>query len=255
MESNLQIFKSEDFGQVRTVQDNGKVLFCGSDIAKALGYNEPHKAVARHSRDGGMKRPVIDSLGRTQEAVFIVEGDVYRLIAHSKLPSAEKFERWVFDEVLPTIRKTGGYVSNEDMFLQTYLPNADEATKVMFKAQLGVIKNLNDKLERQEPLVAFANKVSDASGLIDMGRMAKLLHDEHIPIGRNKLYEWLRNKKVLMGNNVPYQQYIDGKYFQIKESTQETSYGTKTFTTTYVTGKGQIFITEKLRKEYQNKVS
>ena len=113
------------------------------------------------------------------------------------------------------------------------------------------IKNLESTIEEQRPLVDFANKVSDSSNLIDMGKMAKLLKDEHINIGRNRLFDWLRRKEILMKNNMPYQRYIDGGYFQVKESVYETPYGSKTQQTTYVTGKGQIYITEKLRKEYK----
>lgn len=113
------------------------------------------------------------------------------------------------------------------------------------------IENLKITIEEQCPLVDFANKVSDSSNLIDMGKMAKLLKDEHINIGRNRLFEWLRRKEILMKNNMPYQRYIDGGYFQVKESVYETPYGSKTQQTTYVTGRGQIYITEKLRKEYK----
>lgn len=113
------------------------------------------------------------------------------------------------------------------------------------------IENLKITIEEQRPLVDFANKVSDSSNFIDMGKMAKLLKDEHINIGRNRLFDWLRRKEILMKNNMPYQRYIDGGYFQVKESVYETPYGSKTQQTTYVTGKGQIYITEKLRKEYK----
>lgn len=113
------------------------------------------------------------------------------------------------------------------------------------------IENLKLVIDEQRPLVDFANKVSDSSNLIDMGKMAKLLKDEHINIGRNRLFEWLRQKEILMKNNVPYQRYIEGGYFQVKESVYETPYGTKTNVTTFVTGKGQIYITEKLRKEWR----
>ena len=113
------------------------------------------------------------------------------------------------------------------------------------------IENLKLTIEEQKPLVEFANKVSNSSNLIDMGKMAKLLKDENINIGRNRVFEWLRKKDILMRNNIPYQRYIDGGYFQVKESTFETPYGTKTQQTTFVTGKGQIYITEKLRKEWK----
>lgn len=112
------------------------------------------------------------------------------------------------------------------------------------------INTLRNKLDEQEPLVYFANKVSESSNLIDIGRMAKLLKDENINIGRNRLFNWLRHKEILMKNNVPYQRYVDGGYFEIKESVFTTPYGVKTNTTTYITGKGQIYITEKLRKEW-----
>lgn len=107
---NLEIFKNEQFGEVRTINENGKIMFCGSDVAKALGYIDTAKAIKQHCReDGWANYPVIDNLGRTQQAKFINEGNLYRLIASSKLESAQKFESWVFDEVLPSIRQTGGY--------------------------------------------------------------------------------------------------------------------------------------------------
>ena len=104
MTDTLQIFENHNFGPIRTVLDeSGKALFCGKDIAEALGYSNTKDALIRHCR-GVVKHDLTDALGRQQEATFIPEGDVYRLIVRSNLPSAEKFERWVFDEVLPAIR-------------------------------------------------------------------------------------------------------------------------------------------------------
>ena len=115
MENKLEIFKNEEFGEVRMVEENGKMMFCGSDVAKALGYNDTNQAIRKNcKKDGVSTRRVIDNLGREQQAKFINEGNLYRLITHSKLPSAEKFESWVFDEVLPSIRKTGGYIAGEE---------------------------------------------------------------------------------------------------------------------------------------------
>lgn len=105
---NLQIFSNEEFGEIRTIEIDGKPYFSGADVAKALGYKDTVNALKQHCR-GVVKHHIIDSLGRKQEASFITEGDLYRLIMKSKLPSAEKFETWVMDEVLPTIRKTGSY--------------------------------------------------------------------------------------------------------------------------------------------------
>lgn len=105
--NEIKIFENAEFGSVRTIEENGKVMFCGKDVAKALGYKESHKAISRHCK-GGMKRPTPTN-GGLQEMIFISEGDIYRLAAKSELPSAEKFESWIFDEVLPSIRRTGGY--------------------------------------------------------------------------------------------------------------------------------------------------
>lgn len=104
--NELQIFNSDEFGEIRTVEIDGKPYFVGTDVAKALGYKDTVNALKQHCR-GVVKHHLTDSLGRNQEASFITEGDLYRLIMKSKLPSAEKFESWVMDEVLPTIRKTG----------------------------------------------------------------------------------------------------------------------------------------------------
>ena len=107
--NDLQIFQSAEFGSIRTVEQDGKVLFCGRDVAAALGYTNPNKALADHCNGVPIRYPIQDSMGRTQQARFIPEGDVYRLITHSRLPAAEQFEHWVFDDVLPAIRRTGSY--------------------------------------------------------------------------------------------------------------------------------------------------
>ena len=127
MNQQLQVFYHDQFGDVRIIEENGKVLFCGKDVAKALGYAKPRNAINTHCR-GALKRGVGVQTGvkadgspaiQHIEAIFIPEGDLYRLITHSKLPAAERFEKWVFDEVLPTIRKTGGYGAAVDMALLT----------------------------------------------------------------------------------------------------------------------------------------
>ena len=245
----VEIFNNEEFGQVRTLVIDEKPYVLANDVARALGYSSPKDAVSRHCK-GAIKHRYLTN-GGEQEAKFIPEGDIYRLIMKSKLPSAEKFESWVMDEVLPTIRKHGAYMTNE--VIERTLTDPDYliqlATALKEERQARLIAE--QKIEEQRPLVEFADKVSNSSNLIDMGKMAKLLKDENINIGRNRLFEWLRKKDILMRNNIPYQRYIDGGYFQVKESTFETPYGTKTQQTTFVTGKGQIYITEKLRKEWK----
>ena len=110
MDNKIEIFKNEQFGEVRTILEGEKVLFCAADVAKALGYTNPNKAVNDHCRAITKRSTPIS--GKVQSINFIPEGDVYRLIIRSKLPAAEKFELWVFDEVIPTIRKTGGYMTD-----------------------------------------------------------------------------------------------------------------------------------------------
>lgn len=127
MNQQLQVFNHEQFGDVRIIEEDGRVLFCGKDVAAALGYDNPRKAVRDHCPHG-TKRSIGVMTGKKAdgtpamqnvEMTFIPEGDLYRMITHSKLPAAERFEKWVFDEVLPTIRKTGGYGQPVDMELLT----------------------------------------------------------------------------------------------------------------------------------------
>lgn len=140
----IEIFKNEEFGEIRTVLDeNSKVLFCGSDVAKALGYSNPRKALLDHCK--GVTKRDTPTNGGIQALSFIHEGDVYRLITHSKLPSAEKFESWVFDEVLPTICKTGGYVNNIDLMVNTYFSDIPNEQKTLVK---GLLCNIEGKQKR-----------------------------------------------------------------------------------------------------------
>lgn len=249
MENKIKIFESEEFGRIRTLkEESGKVVFCGSDVAKALGYRNVSDALVRHCK-GIVKHDTLTN-GGVQAISYITEGDVYRLVAHSRLPRAVKFESWIFDNVLPTIRRTGGYVANEDMFIENYLPFLDEPYQNLFRLQMMAINQLNERIRHDQPLVEFANQVSDTTNLIDMNAMAKLARAENITVGRNKLYGWLKGKGVLMTNNLPYQAFIDRGYFSVKESVFETPTMTKTYQQTFVTGKGQQFVINLLRKYY-----
>ena len=249
MEQMIKIFENEEFGKIRTLkEENGKVVFCGSDVAKALGYRNVSDALIRHCK-GIVKHDTLTN-GGVQALSFISEGDVYRLVAHSRLPSAEKFESWIFDEVLPTIRRTGGYVANEDIFIENYLPFLDEPYRNLFRLQMMAINQLNERIRHDQPLVEFANQVSNTENLIDMNAMAKLAVEEKIPIGRNRLFRWLRENGILMSDNLPYQKYIDRGYFAVKETVFEVDSMTRTYQQTLVTGKGQHFIVGLLKKYY-----
>ncbi len=248
MDNMVKTFVNEEFGSVRTIEENGKILFCGSDVAKALGYRRPKDAITAHCK-GAVKRRLLTN-GGVQEMKMISEGDVYRLISHSRLPSAEKFERWIFDDVLPTIRRTGGYVSNEEMFIENYLPFLDEPYKNLFRLQMTFISKLNERIKNDKPLVDFALHVADSEDLIDMNAMAKLAADKNFNIGRTRLFRWLKYMGVLMANNLPYQQFIDRGYFAVKESVFEVDGMKKTYQQTLVTGKGQRFVIGLLKKYY-----
>ena len=252
MSNVIKIFENNEFGSLRTLTDeHGRIMFCGKDVASALGYSNTKDAIRRHCR-WGVKHdlPHPQSPARTIEMVFIPEGDVYRLISHSRLPSAEKFESWIFDEVLPTIRRTGGYVANEDMFVDNYLPVLDDAYRNLFRLQMIAINQLNERIRHDKPLVEFANHVAGTDNLIDMNAMAKLARAENIPVGRNKLFDRLKRMGVLMSNNLPYQTFIDRGYFAVKESVFEVDGLKKTYQQTLVTGKGQVFIIGLLKKYY-----
>lgn len=132
--NDLKVFENPEFGKIRTIEEDGKVLFCGSDVAKVLGYKNPSKALSDHCK--GVTKRYAPTQSGTQEMNFISEGDVYRLIANSKLPSAERFEIWVFDEVLPSIRKNGSYMIGQSIFEPTpYLQLLAETEREKVRAQ------------------------------------------------------------------------------------------------------------------------
>lgn len=251
MENNLQIFSNPEFGQVRMIEVDGKPYFMASDVAKALGYIRPNDAVKQHCRATVKHRTPIS--GKIQEVSFIPEGDVYRLIVRSKLPSAEKFESWVFDEVLPSIRKHGGYIQGqESMSNEELLSKALLFAQRKIEAKDAEITKLNQKIHDDKPRVNFANRVSSAyhNDLVNMGQMAKLLEDKHIPIGRNRLFDVLKEMSILMADNLPYQRFITSGYFKVKEYTYDTAYGVRAGRVTLITGKGQVWLSKQLQEKY-----
>lgn len=154
MENNLQVFNNAEFGQVRTIVDEDKILFCASDVAKALGYRNYNDAVNKHCR--AIVKCDTPISGKIQAINFIPEGDIYRLIIRSKLPTAEKFESWVFDEVLPSIRKTGSYAiennNNEDLKLRRLNIMEENARARRLKAENDRAKlwlELSEKTNRE----------------------------------------------------------------------------------------------------------
>ena len=253
--NNIMTFVNEEFGSIRSTVINGEPWFVGKDVAVMLGYSKPNNALDLHvDEDDSLKQGVTDNLGRTQKTIVINESGFYSLVLASKLPNAKRIKHWVTSEVLPTIRKTGGYVDDPDKFADYYLPFADEATKQMFKIQHEYIRQLHSRINTDKPKVDFANQVADTTNVICMNDMAKLAADRGIRIGRNRLFSWLRVKGILMMNNIPYQEYIERGYFRVKESLYYTDGEIRTRQTTYVTGKGQRFVIDKLLREYASEV-
>lgn len=248
---DLQIFKNEDCGEIRIVEENGKVWFCSKDVATALGYADTKKAVIQHCKEDGVAiYPLIDSMGREQQAKFINEGNVYRLITHSKLPSAQKFESWVFDEVIPSIHKHGAYMTGET--LEKALTSPDFLIELATKLKEEQAKRieLETKIEEDKPRVLFAQAVETSKSTILVGDLAKILRQNGVDIGQRRLFDWLRDNGYLMkagsSRNLPTQSAMDAGLFEIKESTVNNPDGSiRINKTTKVTGKGQTYFVNK----------
>jgi len=136
------------------------------------------------------------------------------------------------------------------MFIENYLPFLEEPYRNLFRLQMVFIDKLNERIHHDQPLVEFANQVLNTENLIDMNAMAKLAAEENIPIGRNRLFKWLRKNGIIMSDNLPYQKYVDRGYFSVKETVFETASMMKTCQQTLVTGKGQRYIIDRLKKEW-----
>lgn len=224
--NDLTIFKKDEFGEIQIIEENGKFEFEATGTAKILGYANPHDAIQRHcKKDGVVKHEVIDNLGRRQEKNFINEGNLYRLITHSKLPSAEKFERWVFDEVLPSIRKTGGYIVGEENMTEDELVlKAMNVLSLKVEKLRQENKQLEGAIEEQKPKVLFSESVQASKTSILIGELAKIIKQNGHDIGQNRLFEWLRSNGYLISRkgtdyNMPTQKAMNLGLFEIKETT------------------------------------
>lgn len=271
MNNEIRIFENEQFGSIRTFDENGKIYFCGKDVATALGYSNTKEAIKRHCR-WGVKHdlPHPQSPQKTIQMVFIPEGDLYRLITHSKLPSAESFERWVFDEVLPSIRQYGAYLTEEA--LAKVMGDISEAEKLFteLKKEKLRVKELQkecDSLERLMAVTREANELlSTTNDLLE--RRVEVLEpkgsyydnvlasEELIPISLIAEDYGLTAQKLnglLHGFGIQHpvgkswainREYLSMGYTQ----TKVLKYGTETITVTYWTQKGKKFIYEFLKE-------
>ena len=239
--NDLTILNSNEFGEIRTVTIDGKPYFVATDVATALGYVNPRKAVNDHCK-GVTKRDTPTSSG-VQQMSYINEGDLYRLIMKSKLPAAEKFESWVVDDVLPTIRKTGSYK------IQT--PQGKELLALAVLEAQKTIEAQTAEIERMKPKEIFADAVAASHTSILIGDLAKLLRQNGVETGQRRLFDWLRENGYLIKRkgsdwNMPTQRSMELGLFEVKESTVNNPDGSvRTNRTTKATGKGQQFFINK----------
>lgn len=247
--NELQIFDSAEFGQVRTVKINGKPYFVANDVARALGYKRPADAVTAHCKGSVKHRYLTD--GGEQELKVIPEGDIYRLTVRSKLPSAEKFEKWVFDEVIPSIRTNGGYiVGQETLSDDELMAKAILVAQKTIEHKNQIIEQQKAKIEQDRPKTIFADAVSASHTSILIGDLAKLICQNGYQIGQKRLFQWMRDNGYLMvsgsSRNMPKQKYVEQGLFEIKESNVQNPDGSVRITrTTKVSGKGQLYFVNK----------
>lgn len=249
--NELQIFQNPEFGEIRTIEENGKVLFCGLDIAKALGYSNPRDAITRHCK-GVVKRDTLTA-GGTQQLSFIPEGDVYRLITHSKLPSAEWFESWIFDEVIPSIRKHGAYITPDTLEQMIADPDTTIQLLTTLKEERQARVQLETENAQQKQLLAeYSPKASYYDVVL---QTPDALSISQIAKDYGKSAKWLNQQLHEMGVQynqggvwLLYQQYAEQGYTRSKTHTYSGNDGMQhSRLHTYWTQKGRLFIYQLLK--------
>ncbi|AXM88479.1 MULTISPECIES: phage antirepressor Ant [unclassified Anoxybacillus] len=201
--------------QVRTIIKNDAVWFVAKDVCEILDIADARKAVQRLDEDERSLIPVIDSLGRKQETFIVNEPGLYALILGSRKQEARQFKRWITHEVIPTIRKTGGYVANDDLFVETYLKHADEQTKLLFRATLETVRKQNEQIAMMQPKADYFDALVDRRLLTNFRDTAK-----ELKVKPKAFVEWLIDKKYIYrdqkGKLKPYAQYVPS-LFELKE--------------------------------------
>ena len=237
--NELQVFNNDEFGSIRTVIIENEPWFVGKDVAEVLGYTNPSKALSDHvDTEDKLNNETLLSLGQ-RGGWLINESGLYSLILSSKLPKAKKFKRWVTSEVLPAIRKTGSYNLPD-------FSNPAEAARAWAKEYEEKQKALAQVTE-MKPKAEFYDDVTGSTDTIDIGSVAKVLN---IPnMGRNKLFSFLREKKVLNKRNEPYQEYVDKGYFRQIETSWEHNGTTHINLKTVVFQKGVDYIRQLVLKK------
>lgn len=249
-DKDIKIFESPVFGKVRTTEINGDVWFVGRDVATALGYSNPRKAIADHiyEEDKGVTKCY--TLGGTQEITVINESGVYALVFGSKLPKAKEFKRWVTSEILPSIRRHGAYMT-DDILAKT-IENPDFLINLLTEMKEEKQRRIaaEEKIKADRSKVLFAESVEVSKVSILVGDLAKLIKQNGYEIGQKRLFEWLRANGYLMksGNsyNMPTQYSMELGLFEVKEHVINNPDGSVRVTRTpKVTGKGQRYFISK----------
>lgn len=245
--NELEIFKNEEFGEIRTVVIENEPWFVGKDIAFVLGYSNSRKAIIDHVDDEDKGVTKCDTLGGSQDLTVINESGLYSLILSSKLPTAKKFKHWVTSEVLPSIRKHGAYMTDEKAF--DVLHNAGGLADLLQQAA-EQLKQKDVQIERMKPKALFADAVASSKNSVLIGELAKIIKAKGYDIGQNKLFTWMRENGYLMKTgeayNQPTQKSMELGLMEIKKSTINNPDGSiRTTTTTKITGTGQVYFVNK----------
>ena len=251
MTEKIEVFTNAEFGSVRTLTIDEKPYFVGKDVAEILGYVETAKAIREHVDEDDKGVSVLDTPGGKQKMTIINESGLYSLVLASKLPGAKKFKRWVTAEVLPSIRKHGAYMT--DSTLEQALTSPDFLIKLAteLKTEKEKRQALEVQAEENKPKVLFADAVSVSNTSILVGDLAKIIKQNGVNIGANRLFAWLRDNGYLIkrkGNdyNMPTQYSMELQLFEVKETVITHSDGhTSISKTPKVTGKGQQYFVNK----------
>lgn len=239
----IEIFENSEFGTIRTATVDDEPMFCLADVCKALEISNPSKVAQRLDEDERTKL----ELGRQGETNFITESGLYAVILRSDKPNAKKFRKWVTQEVLPSIRKNGGYIAGQENMSDDEL-----MAKALLVAQ-NKIDERDKQIERMKPKEIFADAVSASKDAILIGDLAKLISQNGYRIGQNRLFDWLRNNGYLIksgsSRNRPMQRYVEQGLFEVKETAINMPNGNvRTALTTKVSGKGQQYFVNKFLK-------
>lgn len=240
----MQVFENSEFGQVRTIMQDGEPWFVAADVCRALEIKNPTDAIKRLDADERASFNLGHPFGETN---ILNEAGLYLLVMGSRKPEAKAFRRWIAHEVIPSIRKHGMYATHDTMKKILDDPDFIIATVQRLKAEKEQRKALECKIEQDKPYTDFARTIANTSDVVYVGDLAKLCCNSGINIGRTRLFRWLRENKYLMEGNKPYQRYIDQGLFEVKESCIHSISGDIIRFTTLVTGKRQMTILEALR--------